>query len=242
MKTDLIRRAVLTGLAVFGVGSAARADVVATFVGNDPFQLVTTNNNGTVYNDLPAGPFNFTTTSSSVPALGGGFAGFCADYFQPVAAGETYTYAVGSISSLPDVGTDATKLARIQGLFDRFYGSTAGDAERSAAFQLSVWELTYDGAGTLDLSGGKFTASGGSSVGIAQGWMNILNDPTAPAPTAHYTLYGLLSPTNQDQIVGILDPANPVPAPAGVVLAVIGGGLVLARRFAAKKATAEAAA
>ena len=242
MKMDLFRRAVLVGLAVVGVGSAARADVVATFTGNDPFQIVTTNNSGTVYHDLPAGPFNFATVDAGGTALGSTFQGFCADYFQPVAAGETYNYTPGAITSLPDVGTDATKLARIQGLFDHFYGSIAGDAEKSAAFQLAVWELTYDGAGTLDLSSGVFSASGGSSVGIAQGWMNILNDPNAPAATSHYTLLGLFSPTNQDQITAIPD-VNPVPAPAGVVLAVIGGGLVLARRrFAAKKGEATAQA
>jgi hypothetical protein len=235
MKTDLFRRAVLAGLAVVGVGSAVQADVVATFTGNSPFQTVATTNAGTTYNDLPAGPFNFTVSNAGGTALGSSFSGFCADYFQPVAAGETYNYTPVAISSLPDIGSDATKLARIQELFDRFYSTITGDSAKSAAFQLSIWELTYDGADTLDLSGGSFTATGGSSVGIAQGWMDTINDPNAAAPADKYTLIGLLSSTNPDQIVGIPE-VNPIPAPAGVVLAAIGGGILLARRrFAAKK-------
>jgi hypothetical protein len=206
----------------------AQADVVATFEGTAPFQLVTTTatsgSNSATYNGVPVGPFNFTTYDAGGTQLGGNFRAFCADYFQGVSPGDTYNFAPVAISDLPDIGTNATKLARIQTLYDRFFDSTT-DAERGGAFQLAMWELAYDGDGALGLGSGNFVATGDSSVALADSWLSSLDDGV-PTPQ-QWTLIGLLSTTNQDQITAV---PNVVPAPAGLALIVIGGGLALARR------------
>lgn len=239
-----LRRLVLAGVAALGLGTAAKADVVATFTGTNPFSTADTNAFGGVINGMPVGTFNYTVVSSTDPRFSGGFQSFCADYFQPVTTGDTYSYVPVDISALPDIGTDPTKLARIQELYDRFYTAAVnGTADQAGAFQLALWELTYDGTGAVDIASGNFiaTAVGGSAnTAIAQSWLNTIDDPTAPAPTDSFQLVGLFNANNQDQIVP-LAPA-PVPAPAALVLAVIGGGVLLARRRAARKLEEEATA
>ncbi len=240
-----LRRLILAGVAALGLGSAAKADVVATFTGTNPFTTANTNAFGGVIDGMPVGTFNYTVVSSTDPRFSGGFQSFCADYFQPVTTGETYTYTPVAISALPDIGTDPTKLARIQELYDRFYQTAVnGTGDQAGAFQLALWELTYDGAGAVDIASGNFSATalgGSSNTALAQSWLNTIDDPTAAAPANSYELVGLFNANNQDQIVPFNAPA-PVPAPAALVLAVIGGGVLLARRRAARKSEAEATA
>jgi hypothetical protein len=239
------RRLVLAGVAALGLGSAAKADVVATFTGTAPFTTASTNAFGGVIDGMPVGTFNYTVVSSTDPRFSGSFQSFCADYFQPVTTGDTYTYTPVAISALPDVGTDPTKLARIQELYDRYYNSaTNSNGDQAGAFQLALWELLYDGTGALDIGSGNFIASalnGSTNAAIAQSWLNSLDDPNLPAPVDNFQLVGLFNANNQDQIVPFNAP-SPVPAPAALVLAVIGGGVLLARRRAARKVEAEATA
>lgn len=239
------RRLVLAGVAALGLGSAAKADVVATFTGTSPYSTASTTNFGGTIDGMPVGTFNYTVVSSTDPRFSGTFQSFCADYFQPVTTGQTYSYTPVAISALPDVGTDPTKLARIQGLYNRFYKTaTTGNADQGGAFQLALWEILYDGTGTLNLNSGNFTATGlngSANATIAQSWLNTLDDPNAPPPANSYQLVGLFNKDFQDQILPFSSPAS-VPAPAALVLAVIGGGVLLARRRAAHKVEAEATA
>jgi len=239
-------RLVLPALAAFGcVGGTAKAELVTTFIGTDPNQQVfvqATKPGDTRGFETPVGPFNFVVLSdTSGTGLGPTFRSFCGDFFQDVALGQNYTFTPVAFSDLPDVAGNATKIAKIQELYDRFY-DVATDAEKGAAFQLALWKILYD-PNNDDLSTGNFTASGpGSptSIPLAQSWLNMIDDPNVADPAHKYTLTGLLSPTSQDQIVPA---AAPVPAPAGVVLLVIGAvGLIARRKFAGKKADAEAAA
>jgi hypothetical protein len=230
------------GLAVLSavvVGSVARADVTATFDGTNPSQTVTATSFTTTYTSVPVGPFNFSNVSAGGAPLGDTFRAFCADFFQDVSPGNTYTFQSGDMTVATDVGSDATKTARIQKLFDNHYAG-ATDADTGGAFQLALWELTYDGAGaSLDLTGGNFTASGSaSSLTIAQNWLNGLD--AAPTTNA-YQIVGLYSADYQDQLTVAV---TPVPAPAGVVLAAVAGGvMLLRRRMTARKAeSAEATA
>ena len=237
-------RLVLPALAAFGcLAGAAKADLVTTFIGTDPNQqvFVSAIKNGGAPRafESPVGPFNFVVLSdTSGTGLGPTFRSFCADFFQDVALGQNYTFTPVAFSALPDVAGNATKMAKIQELYDRFY-DVATDAQKGAAFQLALWKILYD-PNNDDLSTGNFIASGpGSptSIPLAQSWLNMIDDPTVADPAHKYTLTGLLSPTSQDQIVPT---AAPVPAPAGVVLLVIGAaGLIARRRFAGKKADAE---
>lgn len=235
-------RLVLPVLVAGCVAGSAKADVVTTFIGTEPYQTVnvqaTQNGSTRTINNGPVGPFNFVVLDDGGTGLGPTFRSFCADFFQDVALGENYTFTPVPFADLPDVAGNATKISKIQELYDRYY-PVATDAENGAAFQLALWEILYD-PNTTDLSSGNFTAIGPgtpSSIGVAQSWLNTIGDSSIPDPTQRYTLTGLLSRTGQDQIV----PTEPVPGPAGVVLLAIGAvGLVVRRRMASKK-TAESA-
>lgn len=219
------------------VGGSAKADVVTTFIGVEPSQAVnvsaTLNGNTRTINGTPAGVFNFVVVDDGGTGLGPTFRSFCGDFFQDVAVGESYTFTAVPFADLPDVGGNATKISKIQELYDRFYDLTT-TAENGAAFQLALWEILYDPDNT-NLSSGNFTATdpgGATSIGIAQSWLNIIGDSSIPDPARRYELTGLFSPTGQDQIV----PGEPIPGPAGVVLLAIGAvGLVVRRQLARKK-------
>ena len=231
----------LPALVVAGcMTGSAKAELVTTFIGTNPSQQVNVTAvkaGDTRGFESPVGPFNFVVTSdTSGTGLGPTFRSFCGDFFQDVAVGNQYTYTPVALADLPDVAGNATKIAKLQELYDRFY-DLATDATNGAGFQLAVWEILYDPDVNF-LGSGNFVANGpGSPSGIAAGqaMLDIINDPRYADPTKKYTLTGLLSPTAQDQIV----PSTPVPAPAGVVLLVIGAvGLVARRKLFGKKAEA----
>lgn len=248
MARQWLTKLALPALVVGCLAGSAKAELVTTFIGTNPSQPVNvsaTKNGTTRAFESPVGPFNFIVQSdTSNTGLGPTFRSFCADFFQDVQlpdpangiSGE-YTFTPVAFADLPDVAGNATKVAKIQELYDRFY-DVATDAERGAAFQLALWEILYD-PNVNDLSSGNFTASGPgspSSIPLAQNWLNIIGDSTIADPAKKYTLTGLQSPTAQDQIV----PGTPVPGPAGVVLLAIGAaGLIARRKFAKKKAEGE---
>lgn len=225
------------------VATSAKAELVTTFIGTSPSQQVNVSatKNGTTRSfESPVGPFNFVVLSdTSNTGLGPTFRSFCGDFFQDVSLGNDYTFTPGTLIDLPDVNS-AVQVRKITELYDRYY-DVATDAEKGAAFQLALWEILYDPNNT-NLSSGDFTAIGPgnpSSIGVAQSWLNIIGDDSIPDPERKYTLTALLSPSAQDQIV----PTTPVPAPAGVVLLVIGAaGLIARRKFAKKKADTEPSA
>jgi hypothetical protein len=244
MASKWLLQLALPAVVVGCVASSAKADIVVTFTGTAPSQQINVSTTRTTPTgpdtrafESPVGPFNFNVVSNDTTLnLGSSFRSFCADFFQDVSPGNNYSFAPVAVSDLPDVAGNATKLSKIQELYDRFY-DVATDAERGAAFQLALWEILYDPDNT-NLASGNFTAIGPgdpSSVGIAQGWLNTIGDGSIPDPDKKWDLIGLYSPTAQDQIV----PQQPIPAPAGVVLLVIGAaGLIARRRLAGKKAEA----
>ena len=222
--------------AVAAVGGTARAEVVTTFIGTDPFQTVNvsgTNANGPRAFTSPVGPFNFLVQSDGGLGLGQTFRSFCSDYFQDVGLGNDYIYTPIPFETLPDINGNPTKVQKVQELFDRFYDVANTDAT-GAAFQLALWEILYDPTNT-NLSNGNFTAIGPgdpTGIAIAQNWLNTIGDSSIPDPAQKYSLLGLYSVSAQDQI--LVGPA-PVPAPAGVILLVIGAGALIARRRLAGK-------
>lgn len=226
---------VLPALVAGCVASSAKAELVTTFIGTSPSQQVTvtaTRNGQTRSFESPVGPFNFIVLSdTSNTGLGPTFRSFCGDFFQDVALGQDYVYTPGALIDLPDVNS-ALQVRKLTELFEKYY-DVATDAEKGAAFQLAVWEILSDGV-TTDLSSGNFTAIGPgnpSSIPLAQSWLNSITGDDIPTERK-YILSALLSASAQDQIV--VTP-NPVPAPAGVVLLVIGAAGLIARRKFAKK-------
>jgi len=232
---------VLPALVVGCVASSAKAELVTTFIGTSPSQqvnLTATRNGQTRSFESPVGPFNFIVLSdTSNTGLGPTFRSFCGDFFQDVAVGNNYVYTPGNLIDLPDVSS-ALQVRKLDELYEKFY-DVATDAEKGAAFQLAVWEILSDPTNT-NLSTGNFIANGPgspSSITVAQGWLNSITGDDLPT-VSKYRLTALLTPSAQDQIV--VSP-NPVPAPAGAVLLVIGAaGLIARRKFAKKGETTEA--
>jgi len=234
MKKSLFACALVGVFALVTSASVAKADVVATFQGTVPSQTVNTTAFGSTINGMPVGPFQYSLVSSTSAEIGGSFYSFCADYYQPVNVGETYTYETVAFTDLPNVGSNPLKASRIQELFDRFYAGT-NDAEKGGAFQLALWDLLFDGSkfGVQSLSSGDFQTTGSaSSVALADTWLAAIDNDALAPPAESVQLVGLFNASAQDQITVV----NPVPAPAGVILLVIGAGALATRRFTAKKA------
>ena len=233
----MMKRLLLAAVAAIGLASQARADITALFSGTSPYETASTTAFGTTINGMPVGPFRFSSTSSSVPTLPTNFYAFCADYFQPVVPGQTYTYETRTFTDLPNIGLNSIKAARFHELFDRFYAAAGTTSTAGGAFQVAVWELLFDGSsvGTPTLTTGDFTASNNAGVvNLAQSWLNTIDDPTAP-PASSMVILGLYNCNFQDQLTIV---PNPIPAPAGLVLLGLGGLALAARRKFAKKSAA----
>ncbi len=108
----------------------------------------------------------------------GGFAGtwnsgaivfWCVELTQFFGFGGNYTDYGASLQS----GAAFTMLGQ---LFNEAYGSSASDAQHSAAFQLAIWEIVYDS--DLDLGAGGFHITSGNSttIAIAQEWLAKLGN------------------------------------------------------------------
>lgn len=141
------------------------------------------------------GSESFVTSLGSFSA--GGFNGtwngqgiefWCIDLYDTFSFGGSYTDYVAAPESTP-------VLTALGQLFTLAHDLALSDADHSAAFQLAIWELVYDG-GNHDLMGGNFSVSGGDTDarGIAQGWLSSLG-PNSP-DTWNLTL--LTSAQHQD--------------------------------------------
>ncbi len=150
----------------------------------------------------------------------GGFSGtfdgtpiqfWCAELTQFFTPGNSYVYT-------PSVPNNAT-FTLLGQLFHEAYGAALGDAEHSAAFQLAVWEIIYDG--DLDLLSGGFRVTGdhghAATVTLAQGWLDNLG-----SFSDNYDITLLSNADHQDFITGGGLPRQDAPEPASLLLVVIG--------------------
>ena len=205
----------------------------------------------TTYTNTPTGPFYWN--QNQIPVNGNfpsPIATFCIeiDQSQPLPPiGTNTVFAVVSPGAATTIGNDPAKVAAITELYGRYYDLAWNDKTtfhgslESAAFQLALWELVYDGT-TKDINSGNFKAPGlvgpaGDYTQTAQDMLNSLNGSNAFAQNlGGYELVALLAPAKtdptkpqdmvQDQI--ILRPAG-VPAPPAVLLAGIGALALLGR-------------
>ena len=96
------------------------------------------------------------------------------------------------------------------------YRAGVDSADKSAAFQLAVWEIEYEsGGGGYSLGGGVFTETGNSTVrAIAEGWLGDLGTLN------NVQVQKLASPTNQDFML-----VSSVPEPSSYAMLAAGLGL-----------------
>src|SRR6185295_10534419 len=98
---------------------------------------------------------------------------WCVELDQYFSFGADYPYS----ASLPNNAT----FSLLGKLFTEAYGSALIDSTHSAAFQLAVWAIFFDG-GNLNLSSGAFKVVNnyghGTTVALAQQWLNgLANTP-----------------------------------------------------------------
>ncbi len=216
----------IVAIGVLLAGRAAMAGTVsATFNTVSPYSSVDISlNSGTNWTTERAGQMDWTRTGGSYTGLGGAnssgfqFTSFCVELTQNVSYNTVVPdYTIVGVDQVPSpggsgvgVGMGSNKSLELRELWGMFHdGIQPDDAVGAAAFQLAVWEIVYDS--DTSLSTGSFRArnrySGDPVPGMAQSWLNQLNGTHAMA-----TLYGLSSPSAQDQVFA----EEPVALPADV--------------------------
>jgi hypothetical protein len=236
------RRLLMAGLAgVTGLvvsAAPAKADLVATFVSETPSQGVSVSlqspSPGVSYNGS-GGVMNFDVKGGTQAAnFGTSFKGFCIELTQFISGGNTYTFSAVDPSTVTQVANKATVVNRLQELWGNYYSSTVGNAANANAFQLAVWETIYDS--TFDLTSGNFRSA--SANATLSGWKRTADGTDLANWNKFYAgqqIVALTSPDTQDQITvangTVYPPAsgNPVPAPAGVWLGLIGVAALFGR-------------
>ena len=149
---------------------------------------------------------------------------WCAELTQTFGFGTVYDYTSSSLGN--------TLLSQ---LFTEVGGSASATSttDRSAAFQLAVWEILFEGGtyGSLNVSSGNFQATGNAAaIAQANSWLAAL-DAGDPATTA---LFLLSSPDHQDFITDTNTPLLQTPEPGSLALLGIG---ILAAIFAMRRRT-----
>lgn len=165
-------------------------------------------------------PLNSTTVYAGgfdMTGPGGDFVAWCIDLFQHIRSADYTETRPGQVSDAEE--------ADLNRLFTNNYAGALDSGVTSAAFQLAIWEIVYDGGNGYDLTSGTFTVSNVSSAvqNLATGWLNTLGTAAGSYVLDFYT-----SGRSQDLVSGS---PSPVPVPAGLLLMGSGlGALALTRR------------
>jgi len=213
----------LVALCILGAGLAwtptAQADpLMATgfTIGSQPVTL--TSPNFVLGPTVNAGAF-----SLNPPA---GVIAYCIDIFQTIHFGTLY-YDYTAAPLAADLGLTAARKAEIAQLFHGFYDASLTSATNSAAFQLALWEVTFEDAlNPLNADGaspskGSTYATGpdgpGTVIAIANSWLGGLG--SFSTDLSGFTTYR--SGEHQD-LIGY----HRVPGPATLVMIAAGLGML----------------
>lgn len=150
---------------------------------------------------------------------GNSFSAMCVDVMHDLSFGTTYTNYTAMTPAA--YGFSATQVGLFNRLYTNYYAASHTSYANAAAFQIAVWEITYDGNGALNHGADIFTlGSGGNATAksTAASWLSSLT----PLATSAWTFTVLDSQSvTQDLLVAI-----PVPEPETYVLLLAGLGLL----------------
>lgn len=226
-------------------GFASADTVTATLNNVSPSQIVNVYYQGAYAGQGYAGSINWTVDSSSgTSAPAGSFGTYCDDLTQDVYIGSTYTYNIVSMINSPDpapptnpgqtVGMSTGLAQDITNLYALEYDGIGNDNDKSAAFQIAIWEMEYEtNGGTPDVSSGNFYVTGETANAQTLADQYALAAETAGDLTFHNQILDMTSSTAQDQLFlgGPTPQGGPtVPTPAAALGGIPLLGLVAAAR------------
>lgn len=185
-----------------------------------------------------AGGFSLTTAPGNP---GASFVAWCLDIFTSLDLPETYNITTTPFSQTS--GTiSPTRLSNIQKLFNTGYSTAMlTNGAKSAGFQLALWELLYETAGSFNLYTGFFNAESNTAArNFANEFLgNLGNVATSAYQLVFYESAESTRRGNEIQLSQNLVSVTPVPLPAAGLL--LGAGVLglfglkrMKRREAAK--------
>ena len=233
--------------AVSTVASVATASTLQlTFDNVAPFKFVKVNYNAARSFDQDAsGGYSNLYTGRMLwhDSYGRNLTTFCTQLTEYIGWGQTLTYTITDVASVPDPTPGpmgAIRAQLVQDLYQRHYFQViaSNDANLNAAFQLAVWEITHENLNAADADSARgqlLTGVGAIAIktsdatsalvgGLADALLASLGEDGFRGLGGG--LAGLTHPTGQDQLIV-------VPLPVTAVLAGLGliGVVGLRRRF-----------
>jgi hypothetical protein len=204
---SMLKQLALVGAsAVLFAGLPCKASVLTNngyFNGYEIFHVISPDAEG----DFGAGGFRGTFDPGGGPSLAYYF--WCIELSQYFSPNTTYTDGYFAI----DLGTGN----KYSALFTLVGGSerALANTETSAAFQLAVWDLRYDGGDGLGIGGFRVTAGDQNAINDANAWLSILGS------SGRFDVVKFYSRENQDFISDRNPPRQQVPEPSTVPLVIL---------------------
>ena len=152
---------------------------------------------------------------------GNSFSAMCVDVNHDLSFGTTYTNYTAMTPAA--YGFTATQVGLFNRLYTNYYATSHTNGVNAAAFQIAVWEITYDGNGTLNLGANTFTlGSGGNATAKATAatWLSTLASQSVGA--WNFTVLDSQSVTGGQSATQDLLVAVPEPETYALLLAGLG--------------------